>query len=147
MCVHISYWHYVRLHTVVCLISDASSKDYRMCGLYSEITGPELGSFEVRRVNHKLICCQIKRRSRLQTRDIRAMAELCLRVAANNLPVVEQWLVAAHLLLAAKLKDRLGKHLHVESHRVSSSEHEIPAEVFALLARIIDDQVSELVIG
>ena len=61
------------------------------------------------------------------------MTQLSLSVASNDLPIIDQWRVVASLLLASELQDGLGEHLHVESHGVRASKHEIPAEVLALL--------------
>ena len=75
------------------------------------------------------------------------MAELCLCVAADDLPMVDQGHVVAALLLTAQLHDRLSEHLHVQRHRVGASEHVEPVEVLALLVRVLGDEVAELFVS
>ena len=72
------------------------------------------------------------------------MTELSLSVAADNLPVVQQRQVVAHLLLRAQILDRLGEHLHMKGHRVRAAEQEVPLEVLGLLVRVVEDDAAEL---
>lgn len=145
--VKISHWNDERLHTVIRLINYAARKDNCMCSLHAKISRPELSSLDRRSVNHELISIKIERGRRLDTGDIRAVAELSLSVAANDLPVVEQRQIVAHLLLASQVVHRLGEHLHVKCHWVGACEQIQPVEVLALLVRVGQKNLAELGVG
>ena len=75
------------------------------------------------------------------------MAKLCLGVASNDLPAVDQGPIVTRLLFAAKLQNSLGEHLHVQCHWTSPRETEVPRVVLAFLVRVIRDHMAELWVG
>ena len=58
------------LHTVVSLKSDAASEDDGVCCLYTEVTWPELGGLEGRRMENELVSGHIKLCGSLKTSDV-----------------------------------------------------------------------------
>ena len=129
----ISDRHNERLNPIVCIKSDASGKDDCMGSLDSKIAWPEFCGLECWGVNDELICLQIQSCRRFKASDVRAMAKLCLGVASNDLPAVDQGPIVTRLLFAAKLQNSLGEHLHVQCHWTSPRETEVPRVVLAFL--------------
>ena len=66
----VTHRHYERLHAVIVLQSDASCKNDGVRGLDTQITWPELGSFDRWGVNHELVSIGIKSGSCLNTGHI-----------------------------------------------------------------------------
>ena len=86
----VTHRHDERLHAVIVLQGDASCENDGVRGLDSKIAGPELCSFDCRRMNDKLVRVGVESRSCLNSCHIRPVAELCLSVTADDLPVVQK---------------------------------------------------------
>ena len=86
----VTHRHNERLHAVIVLQGDASCENDGVRGLDSKIAGPELRSFDCRRMNDKLVRVGVESRSCLNSCHIRPVAELCLSVTADDLPVVQK---------------------------------------------------------
>ena len=74
-----------------------------MCGLDSEIAWPEFCSLKRRSVDHKLIRVKVQCRCGFETSNVGSMTKLSLRVAANDLPVINQGHIVSGLGFGAKL--------------------------------------------
>ena len=83
--------------------------------LYSKSSRPELGSLYSWRVNSELLRFGTIGRSRLETRDIRAMSKLCLSIAADDVQTICLWNVVSLLFLGGEILERVGKHSLMES--------------------------------
>ena len=147
MRLHVPNRHNKRLNAVVFTVCDATGVEKGRVSLPSEVSRPELGRLERRRMNHELICIFVKRGRGLETSYIRAMPKLCLSVCAHHLPMVTQRKHVADLLLAAELCDALCEHHHVVRHRVRPCKQEVPIEVLRVLVRVVRDHVAELFVG
>ena len=101
------------LYTVVSLIGNAAGKYNSMRSLNAKIAGPELCCFDRRRVDDELFCLEVVCGGSFEASDIRSVAKLCLGIAANDFPVVDQRSVIAGLLFTSELRDCHREHLHV----------------------------------
>ena len=84
-------------------------------------------------MHNELICVEVQCRCRLHASHIRAVAEFCLGVASDYLPMVHQGKVILGLGFRTYSQDHLGEHFHVVGHGVCTSEHEWPVESLAAL--------------
>lgn len=133
MSAHISDLHDKGLHSEKFFANDHACKDQGVVGLQGKVSGPELGSFVIRRVDHELICRLVIRCCSLEALHVRAMTQLSLCVTANNLPVVGRVEIFFLLRLGGELGDTHGEHDHVIGLWTGADKAREPVDIGALL--------------
>ena len=104
MIVKVPNGHDKWLYTVVSLIGNAAGKYDGMRGLNTEIARPKLCRFDRRRVDDELFSLKVVRGGSFEARDVGSVAKLCLCIAANDFPIVNQRNVMAGLLSTSELR-------------------------------------------
>ena len=85
---HVPDLHQERLHAVVVLVDEEACEDDRVAREQAQVARPVFSCCDARRIDDKLIFVPIKGGCSLEPCNVRAMAQLGLCIAPNDVNVV-----------------------------------------------------------
>jgi len=109
-CLCISQLQHKGLHPMVRISNKKACKHDRVARKHAHVSRPVLCCRHTWSIDYEFVSHLIECSSRLQTCNIRAMTELSLSIASNNVDIFDQGHPVGLLFFVCKIRDRNAEH-------------------------------------